>query len=317
MRSTGIARIKCYIVIIGLEKSLAENILHNFDFNHDNFLSLDEQTKALQRFREDKGEPSIKMDDLDFEDFISYLDIGDLVNLLNRHYRDVKNALPEHILGATKVILKYDALSIRKRVMHPVRPLEVDDLPKLLKLAEEIQIVSPSLIWDPLEINLRRLSKEGGFLDITIPSFWEEDSSVVHNLPPAEFDDTGFIGRVKERKELRKLLQSEQRVITLVGAAGIGKTALALRVCNDIMDDPIHIFDRIVWVTLKTRYLTTEGIRQINEAIDSLGTLVDKVLESLKIAVNGSAKWDSVLEQLKASKILLVIDNLTLVQIKF
>ena len=104
------------------------------------------------------------------------------------------------------------------------------------------------------------------------------------------------------------MLESDHRVITVVGGAGIGKTALSLRVCNDLLEDPKLIFERIVWVTLKTRHLTAEGIKQINEAIDSLGALLDSILKSLKVTTQ--ANWDVVLDQLKASRTLLVIDNL-------
>lgn len=306
--SSSSARVKCYIILQGLERSLAENILRNYDISSPTFLSLEEQDKSLKRLREDQDDPHVQISDLDTEDLLTYLDLGDLVNLMNRHIKSVKNVRPEHVDAATKLILERGTLSIRKRVMHPIRPLDVDDLPSLLSVATKIQKLAPSLHWDLLAINLRRQYKEGAILDVSIPSFWAEESPIVHNLPPAEFDDTGFIGRTKERKDLRKLLESDFKVITVVGAAGIGKTALSLRVCNDILDESKPLFDRIVWVTLKTRYLTPEGIRQIQNAIDSLGALIDSILGFLKI--KGTKDWKGVIEQLKASRTLLVIDNL-------
>jgi LuxR family glucitol operon transcriptional activator len=306
--SSSLARVKSYVILSGLERSLAENIVRNFDLDSPGFLNEDEQSRALQRLHEDQADPNVELADLGVEDLLTYLDLGDLLNLLNRHARQIRNVLPEHISAATELILKLEALTIRKRVMHPVRPLEVDDYPKLLKLASVIQKVAPSFAWDPLAINLRRLSKESSLLDVMIPPFWAVEAPVIHNLPPAEFDDTGFIGRTKERKELRRLVESDHRVVTIVGAAGIGKTALALRVCNDLIEDQKLIFERIVWVTLKTRHLTTEGIRQISETIDSLGALIDNILRLLKITTQ--ANWDTVLNQLKNSRTLLVIDNL-------
>jgi len=308
MGSSTLARVKAYVIVTGLERSLAENIVRNFDLDRLDFLTEDEQSKGLQRLREDQADASIELADPGVEDLLPYLDIGDLVNLLNRHARDARNILPEHITAATKLISKFEALTIRKRVMHSVRPLEVDDFPKLMKLASEIRKAAPSLAWAPLAINLRRLSRESSLLDISIPSFWTEEAPIIHNLPAAEFDDTGFIGRTKERKELRKLIEADYRVITVVGGAGIGKTALSLRVCNDLLEDAKPIFERIVWVTLKTRYLTAEGVREVNEAIDSLGALIDSILKSLHVTTQ--ATWDTVLSQLKASRILLVIDNL-------
>lgn len=306
--SSTLAREKAYVILSGLERSLADNIGRNFDFDHPEFLVEDEEFRALQRLHEDQDDPNVELGDLGVEELLPYLDLGDLVNLLNRHAKHARNALPEHITAATKLILEAEALTIRKRVMHPVRPLEVDDYPKLLKLASEIQKVAPSLAWDPLAINLRRLSRGSSLIDITIPQFWAVEAPITHNLPPAEFDDTGFIGRTRERKDLKRLLESDHRVITVVGPAGIGKTALTLRVCNDLLEDPNLVFERIVWVTLKTRHLTAEGIRQINEAIDSLGALIDNILRSLNVSTQ--TNWDAALDQLRTSKTLLVIDNL-------
>lgn len=308
MRSSSVARVKSYIVLMGLERSLAENIVRNFDLSGRAFLKEEEQSKAFSRLLEDQGIPSLKLEDVDVEDLLPYLDLGDLVSVLNRHASSAKNLVPEHIRKATEVIEKLGALTIRKRVMHPVRPLEVDDLPNLLKLADEIQRAAPSLFWDLLAINMRRLAREDAAIDVAIPSYWAEESPVIHNLPPAEFDDTGFIGRSKERRELRKWLESEPRVVTVVGGAGVGKTALALRVCNDFLEDSKPVFDRLVWVSLKTKYLTPEGVRQIHDSIDSLDALVDDILRSLKISAQ--ARWAGVLEHLRISRTLLVIDNL-------
>lgn len=312
MRSSSIARIKCYIILQGLEHSLAENLLRNFDIYSRPFLNDEEKARALERMRADLGESNWKIDDFSSEELIEYLDLGDLVNLLNRHAQSARNIYPEHITAATQLIIRREILPIRKRVMHPVRPLEIFDWPTLSELAQTIRKVAPSMIWDPLAIAVRRLSKEGAILDIPIPSFWAEESPVVHNLPPAEFDETGFIGRSKERKDLKKLLESDHRVITVVGEGGIGKTALALRVCNDLLEDTKSSFDRIVWVSLKTRYLTPEGVREVNEAIDSLGSLIDRLIEAMKITteMTKAPNWARVIEQMSATRTLLVIDNL-------
>lgn len=314
--NTSLAREKSYVILAGLERSLGDCIVRNFDLQAPHFLTEDEEARAYGRLRDDQGDQNVGPGDLYVEDLLPYLDLGDLVGILNRHAERAQNVLPEHVRAATAAILKGEALAIRKRVMHPIRPLEVDDYPKLLRLSALIQKESPSLSWDPLAIGLRRLKRESGLIDVRIPPFWADEASITHNLPPAEFDDTGFIGRTRERKELRRLLESDHRVVTVAGGAGVGKTALTLRVCNDLLEDPKTPFERIVWVTLKTRHLTSEGIREIHEAVDSLGSLIDSVLKSLKannrLALSSSpeSRWGVVLDQLKTSKTLLVIDNL-------
>ena len=95
MRSSSIARAKCYLLLQGLERSLAENLLRNFEIDSRTFLTVDERSKALQRMHEDLGETSWGLDDIEPEDLLSYLDLGDLVNLLNRH---VGSVLPPNLL---------------------------------------------------------------------------------------------------------------------------------------------------------------------------------------------------------------------------
>jgi predicted ATPase/class 3 adenylate cyclase len=63
--------------------------------------------------------------------------------------------------------------------------------------------------------------------------------SLQHNLPPQL---TSFIGREKEIDELKGMIAG-QRLITLTGSGGAGKTRLALRVAGDLL----HEFAHGVW----------------------------------------------------------------------
>jgi len=54
-----------------------------------------------------------------------------------------------------------------------------------------------------------------------------------NNLPP---QTTSFIGRERERAEVKRLL-GETRLLTLLGTIGIGKTRLAQQVAADVLDD--------------------------------------------------------------------------------
>jgi predicted ATPase/DNA-binding SARP family transcriptional activator len=53
-----------------------------------------------------------------------------------------------------------------------------------------------------------------------------------HNLPALA---SSFVGRERELAELRDLV-AQSRVVTLTGAGGVGKTRLALRVADDLLD---------------------------------------------------------------------------------
>ena len=108
------------------------------------------------------------------------------------------------------------------------------------------------------------------------------------------------------------MLESDHRVITVVGAGGIGKTALALRVCYDLVNDPRSLFDNIIWVSLKTHHLTPDGIREILDAVQSTGMLVDRVAShaGLEPRDGDSQTWNKVLEYMLECRVLLIIDNL-------
>lgn len=312
MFAVTIARAKCYIILQGLELSLGETLIRYFDYTSKAFLTTDEQTKALGRLREDLDNQNWTTEDVRPNDLFHYLDLGDLAQLLNRHVKSMRNANPKDVTAATNLIKERGIISIRKRVMHPIRPLEPDDLIQLLEIAKQLPGIAPTLIWGNLIESWKMVCDNEEIPEITIPKFWREEASTNHNLPFAEFDDTGFIGRHEERRKLKQLLSTSQQVITIVGEGGKGKTALALRTCNDLLEERNQQFERIVWVSLKTKYLTPEGIKQINNAVDSVGALVEVIFKSsaTEDQDDSKSKWSRVLEQMKTVKTLLVIDNL-------
>src|SRR5687768_3769974 len=57
---------------------------------------------------------------------------------------------------------------------------------------------------------------------------------------------TSFVGRERDIAEVRRLLASS-RLVTLTGAAGCGKTRLALRVATEVND---QYADGVYWVEL-------------------------------------------------------------------
>ena len=312
MLSLSMVRAKCYLILQGLERSLADNIIYNYPIEDASFLTTDEQDRALSRLREDFGESEWSLEDVRNEDILLYLDLGDLINLLNRHISHLHSIPSSEVKSTTKILHTAHLPAIRKRVMHPIRPLEVDDLSTLMGITQSLADAAPNLNWTALLEGTRVAKTPGGFLDISIPKFWTEDSTLLHNLPPAEFDDTGFIGRTKERRQLKNLLESDHNVVTVVGAGGVGKTALALRVCHDILDDQETSLERIVWVSLKTQYLTADGVQTIINAVDTAEALVDRLLSAINVATpkHAEVNWDRVLEQMRVNRTLLVIDNL-------
>lgn len=152
------------------------------------------------------------------------------------------------------------------------------------------------------------------------PDFFEE-YECQNNLPSENYDlDGGFVGRAKEIQSIRKLIKSDQdRIITITGAGGVGKTAVALRVAYSFLPDTQNPFEAIIWFSAKTSKLTDEGIvplapdiRSDMQLIEDILCIVDlETLQSFKKANVPSESYKTHLYNIFSSqKCLLIIDNL-------
>ena len=206
MLSLSMVRAKCYLILQGLERSLSDNLVRCHNLEAPGFLNSTEQERAINRLREDMGDSGWGLEDVKTGDLLGYLDLGDLVQLLNRHKSAARNVRPADVEAATRRIEESGVLGIRKRVMHPVRPLDTEDLPTLMSMPEQLIRDASSLIWEPLYEGARLAESPDGVFGVSFPSFWVDEPTVHHNLPSPEFDDTGFIGRRDERTPVKDAL---------------------------------------------------------------------------------------------------------------
>src|SRR3712207_4965033 len=111
----------------------------------------------------------------------------------------------------------------------------------------------------------------------------------LHNLPSPL---TSFIGRGRERAEIDALLVTE-RLVTLIGVGGSGKTRLALEVAADRLGD---YADGVWWVELA--------------ALADPARLTETVANTLRMReVPGQPALATLLAGLRARRLLLVLDN--------
>jgi predicted ATPase len=110
-----------------------------------------------------------------------------------------------------------------------------------------------------------------------------------NNLPRQA---TSFVGRQRELNDVRELL-TQNRLVTLVGAGGIGKTRLSLHVAAHVLD----AYPEGVWLV-------------------ELGSIIDPLLVPLAVAQilgiderSSIPLSDTLCGQLKSRKVLLVLDN--------
>ncbi|MEZ8484415.1 NB-ARC domain-containing protein [Vibrio splendidus] len=246
---------------------------------------------------------------------LDFIDFYDLSKILNKIKTEQDIFTPEQIKEITTGLEKLT--KCRNRVCHS-RPLEPNDFISLLDFTYELTKIGDSTNWKNTNEAIGNLDNPSFALSLKIPDFWKKNNkNVSNNLPLPEFDDTGFMGRDKDRKSIYKLLTSNTKVVSIVGEGGIGKTALAQRCLYDMLEvcesdkgsEPI--FDIIVWVSLKTNRLTINGIDQIKNAINSSSGLFSDISKTLGCSdSNLSDELGEISEYMEEFKILLCIDNL-------
>ncbi len=110
-----------------------------------------------------------------------------------------------------------------------------------------------------------------------------------NNLP---LQITKFIGREKEIDSVKQLLRTA-RMLTIVGPGGTGKTRLALRAANDLIDE----FENGVWFVELS-------------ALNDPELIENEILQTLKLKEEGDKSIiDTLKEFLKDKQLLLIFDN--------
>ncbi len=298
------SRLTLYAVLSAIEADLRRVIWMylDSDLQPEGLFGEDSHRKASERFERDGGDSS---HGLSLEEVLRYVDFGDLIGALNRHRARLPEPVGQYVKSVSPILEKL--IPIRNRIAH-VRPLNFDDLPLALDVAEELLRRRDGL-WADLRDATNRLAKEPSFVHaLTIPAY-ELESDARHNLPTPDFDETGFVGRVQEVRSVVKACLGPFPIITIVGEGGVGKTALALKAAYEVLDSKESRFDAVVWTSSKTTQLTPTEIIRIEGAIrDSLG-MMRSVAEELAGDVPGSP-LEEVLAYLREFRILLVLDNL-------
>jgi tetratricopeptide (TPR) repeat protein len=135
-------------------------------------------------------------------------------------------------------------------------------------------------------------------------------TSIPHNLPSLQ----PFFGREDELRKIADALDPESRTwgALIDGPGGMGKTSLAVRAAYDA---PPDAFEKIAFVSLKSRELDDDGLRDLSGfLISGLAELLNELARELGHADIAKATEDQrprmLLDALRGTRTLLVLDNL-------
>ncbi|PCH78086.1 MAG: hypothetical protein COB98_01625 [Flavobacteriaceae bacterium] len=293
-----------YAIEIDL-KNLVTKYITPFNDNLNFIGSKETISSTIKRYKKDN--PNLPVEG-NIDEVIQYLDFADFFKIILSN----KSFFNDHIIDEIKKSLPEleSIIGIRNRVMH-TRPLMNSDFAVAVAFGKKKQ-EHLNDIWYTLNSTLTKIEEDPSYvLTLTIPSTKSIKDEAHHNLPIPDFDETGFIGRKKDLVDIQKLILGNNRVVTVMGEGGVGKTALALKVAYDILDlGAKNPFDIIIWISAKTTMLTVTGIQEIrNTLVDYAG-----VIQGINDALPGINKEDdqlsTILEYMELFDTLLIIDNL-------
>lgn len=233
-------------------------------------------------------------------DLVDYLDLRPAFDLLNTH----RELIPQLVARlARRLTSELDVVvPIRHRVMHS-RPLAPGDQERILSSLSKFD----HRYWKRTSKIIEAIRADSSWLpEDALPPV---EDKIRHNLPLSEYDETGLLGRDAEVQRIcSSLKRKRDSVITLCGEGGIGKTALAVEVAYNLLDDPDQPFDLVLWASLKTERLTGTGIQSISKDAASLIGITSQLGSAFTKEFDvGLQKLSELLEGFTP---LIIIDNL-------
>ena len=176
-------------------------------------------------------------------------------------------------------------------------------------------------VWgEPYKAFLHDLTNHPERVVIPVPTTFFSDYfagvTIPNNLPTPDYEyEGGFIGRDDDIRKVLQLLETDlHRVVTLSGAGGVGKTALALRVIQKLLGKAEIGFDGIVWLSAKETKLSVLGIENIEPTFRNYEQILDTIVEVMghgltQAPVEEKEKDVAAIFDLHR-RVLVVIDNL-------
>lgn len=303
-----------YTIISRFEQCLRDFLSNRLAVSHNHFLKgipLGIVDKAKSRSNKTEWEDSL--------DFLEHLDFPDLKEI-SCYQNSYSTIFPSSTINKELFITLMDELYIlRCKIAHIKGYFTSLDLDSVLDKTELISNSNLEQFGKEYNNFISLLKNNPDELVIKMPTeFCVEVEQVLlpNNVPIPDYEyEGGFVGREEYVKKLTsELLGERHSVITISGAGGVGKTALALKIIQTLLISGKHNFDGIVWLSAKENMLSYLGIEDIEPTVKNYEQLLDTIL-----SVMGFESYDELIEQKEQDIetlfelfgcILIVIDNL-------
>lgn len=285
------------------ERKIMYHMIMSIEYDFIDFLYPD---MKMEDFTEEMNEKIYKRckNANSIRQMLEQLGLGDFVEITNKckYKLDITQSELEFI----NQNCSGNIVEIRNRVMHP-KPLCFSDYAILENLFYKITEYVHSIPW--INVKKSQIELKENPEAILKLDLLECKNSIIDNLPELDCEEIEFVGRRKEIGELKKLLMNDKiRVISIVAAGGYGKTALALKVLNELKDSGKSPYELIVWISFKTRQLDKTSFIDIKDAVVDIASMNNSIQEFV-----GGTDMDpqqELIELAKQFKTLLVLDNL-------
>jgi len=234
--------------------------------------------------------------DIDLIEFIDYSTSLSILysnqKLLNKESQDILNRFKDDLDKINPI--RNDAIHGRTLLANQYKILE--------DFCEKIKNIDKIFIGTSAEFN----NLEEGSYDINIQDYAEIDErDKNNNLPIPEYQDTGFIERKEINAQIKKKIQNHN-VISFIGDAGSGKTALALKKCYDYLYDKEETFDVFLYHSFKTETFSKGEVIDLQKDINT----TDKFFKNVEIENLDDDPIMNLIKYLENNKVLLFLDNL-------
>jgi len=233
--------------------------------------------KSIIRALKDKFKEKIsKIKDIDeFFDRLNLLHLKEIISNW-RNKADLKEFFGKNSIEKINNEINDLYRIQRKALFHKVSISNIDFL-KSLKIVKNLSIGNSLYNKNIAELIDTKLNSE---LDLSQFSL-KNDIKYQTNLPLQDYDnDGGFVGRKNKIIEIEERLETDlDRIISITGAGGAGKSAIALKISYNYLSkgNDENPFEKIIWLSAKNTRLTEKGIVSFEPMIPNIKVLIKEI----------------------------------------